>query len=214
MKRVFIWFAYALAAILAFVLITNFMVYASSRPYIYESAADAPYAQAVLIPGAPVFASGKLTPIFIDRVERAIELYDAGKAMKILVSGDNSDIDHNEVSPVRTYLLEKGIPQEDIFLDYAGFDTYSSMYRAREIFGVSSMLIATQSFHLPRAVFIARRLGIEAYGVNADVGTMLFQNYVREIFANEKALLDLFFKAKPKFLGEKIPIEGDGTSYR
>lgn len=214
MKRVFIWFAYAVAAVLAFVLITNFVVYASSRPYIYENAADAPYVQAVLIPGAPVFASGKLTPIFIDRIEQAIELYETGKAMKILVSGDNSNVDHNEVSPVRTYLLEKEIPEGDIFLDYAGFDTYSSMYRAREIFGVSSMLVATQSFHLPRAVFIARHLGIEAYGVNADVGTMLFQNYVREIFANEKALLDLFFKAKPKFLGEKIPIEGDGRNYR
>ncbi|MCR4306378.1 MAG: YdcF family protein, partial [Candidatus Yonathbacteria bacterium] len=102
---------------------------------------------------------------------------------------------------------------QDIFLDHAGFDTYSTMYRARDIFGVTSVLIATQSFHLPRAVFIARRLGIVAYGVNADVGHMLFRNYVREALANEKAVLNLIFHRKPKYLGDTIPIMGDGRNY-
>src|SRR6185295_18531017 len=97
-----------------------------------------------------------------------IELYKAGTVSKILVSGDNSTVSHNEVNPVRDYLLASGIPDRDIFLDHAGFDTYSTMYRARDIFGVASILIATQSFHLPRAVFIARALGVDAYGVDAD----------------------------------------------
>lgn len=87
------------------------------------------------------------------------------------------------------------------------------MYRARDIFGVTSMLITTQSFHLPRAVFLARSLGVDAYGVRADVGTVLFRNYVREILANEKAVFNLIFHTKPKYLGEKIPIMGDGRNY-
>ena len=87
------------------------------------------------------------------------------------------------------------------------------MYRARDIFGVTSMLIATQSFHLPRAVFIARRLGLTAYGVNADVGHMLFRNYVREVFANEKAVLDIVLHRILKYLGNTIPITGDGRNY-
>jgi SanA protein len=116
------------------------------------------------------------------------------------------------VNPVRLYLISKGVPDQDIFLDHAGFDTYSTMYRARDIFEVNSILISTQSFHLPRAVFIARALGIEANGVNADVGHMLFRNKVREVLANEKAVFDLLFQIKPKFLGEKISISDDGRN--
>ena len=166
----------------------------------------------VLIPGAAVLKNGALSSIFKDRVNTAIELYQAKKVSKILVSGDNSTISHNEVNPVRNYLLEKGVPDEDIFLDHAGFDTYSTMYRARDIFQVSSIIISTQSFHLPRSVFIARMLGINAFGISADVGHILFKNYIREIFANEKAVLELIFHIKPKFLGDVIPITGDGRN--
>src|ERR1019366_6630517 len=98
----------------------------------------------------------------------------------IIVSGDNSTVIYNEVNPVRLYLLSKGIPDQDIFLDHAGFDTYSTMYRARDIFGVSSVLVTTQSFHMPRAIFIARQLGIKAYGVDNGVGNILSRNNVRE----------------------------------
>jgi vancomycin permeability regulator SanA len=121
-------------------------------------------------------------------------------------------LSHNEVNPARVYLISKGILDQDIFLDHAGFDTYSSMYRARDIFGVSSIIISTQSFHLPRAVFIARQLGIEAYGVRADIPNLRPHNYIREIFANEKAILDLVFHRVPKFLGDEVPITGDGRS--
>lgn len=179
----------------------------------YNSVSDAPNAEIVMIPGAAIFPDGALSSIFKDRADMAIRVYKAGKVSKILVSGDNSTVSHNEVNPVRNYLIENGIPDEDIFLDHAGFDTYSSMYRARDIFGVTSVLIATQSFHLPRSVFTARRLGITAYGVNADVGHILFRNYVREVFADEKTMLDLIFHRQPKYLGEQIPIMGDGRNY-
>lgn len=199
--------------LILFVLITNGVVYVGTKAYIYDDAMNAPNAQTALVPGAAVFRDGTLSPVFTDRVDMAVTLYEAKKVSKILVSGDNSTESHNEVNPARLYLLNKGVPDQDIFLDHAGFDTYSTMYRARDIFGVSSILITTQSFHLPRAVFIARQLGIEAYGVNADVGRILFRNYVREVFANEKAALDLIFNTKPKYLGERIPITGDGRNY-
>ena len=211
MKR-FLFVAASLGALVVFIVGTNLIFYFATRAHIF-SVAEAPNAEVALIPGAAVLENGALSLIFLDRVDTAIALYQAQKVSKILVSGDNSTDSHNEVNPVRLYLISKGIPDEDIFLDHAGFDTYSTMYRAREIFGVSSVLIATQSFHLPRSVFIARRLGIEAYGVNADLGDILFRNYVREVLANEKAVLDLLLNRKPKFLGEKIPITGDGRLY-
>ncbi|OGZ00466.1 MAG: hypothetical protein A2946_00440 [Candidatus Liptonbacteria bacterium RIFCSPLOWO2_01_FULL_53_13] len=199
--------------LLALIVITNAIIYLSTRSYMYAGAKDAPNAQAAVIPGAAVLKNGALSPIFKDRVDAAIGLYRENKVSKILVSGDNSTVSYNEVNPVRNYLLEKGVPDRDIFLDHAGFDTYSTMYRARDIFGIASMLIATQSFHLPRAVFIARNLGITAYGVNADNGASLLRNYIREALANVKAMLNLMLDRKPKYLGEKIPIAGDGRNY-
>ena len=213
MKRALTFLGLGLSLLAVFILLTNVVFYATTKPYIYETAPSSPSAEVALIPGAAVLADGAPSPIFLDRVDTAINLYEAGKVSKILVSGDNSTVSHNEVNPVRDYLLSKGIPSKDIFLDHAGFDTYSSMYRAKIIFGVTSMLIASQSFHLPRAVFIARHLGVEAYGVNADTGHTLLRNYIREVFADEKALYDLMVHTKPKYLGETIPITGDGSDY-
>ncbi len=190
------------------IILTNLVMYLATYSHIY-SPSEAPTAETVLIPGAAVTEDGELSPIFIDRIDTAIALYQANLVSKVLVSGDNSTIEYNEVSPVRRYLISKGIPDEDIFLDHAGFDTYSSMYRARDVFAVTSVLIVSQSFHLPRAVFLARMLGLEGEGVNADIGNILRRNYVREIFAKEKAMLDLFIQRKPKYLGDPIPITGD-----
>lgn len=192
-----------------FVVLTQVMIYLGTTFYIYEEVADVPTGQTALILGAAVYQDGTLSPIYESRVDKAIELYKEKKVSKILASGDNSTVEHNEVNPVRIYLLGKGIPDEDIFLDHAGFDTYSTMYRARDIFKVSSIIIVSQSFHLPRAVFLARSLGINAYGISAGEEPAPIKNYVREIFANEKAVLNLIFHRKPKYLGEEIPITTD-----
>lgn len=200
LRRLIIGFLFLGAAVVVFMAVTNVSIYLASKPYLYDTASSTPYAEVALVPGAPVFEErGTLTPIFKDRVDAALRLYESKKVSKILVSGDNRDAQHNEVNPAREYLLLKGVPEGDILLDSAGFDTYSSMFRAKEIFGISSIIVTTQSFHLPRAVFIARALGIEAYGLSADVGSVLFQNYVREAFANEKALFDLIFHAKATY---------------
>lgn len=213
MKRLLVSLALGCEIIIILILATNVVILVAAKPYIYAGAVETPDAQVALIPGAAILASGGLSPIFQDRVDMAIQLYKAKRVLKVLVSGDNSTVSHNEVNPVRNYLLRKGVPDQDIFLDHAGFDTYSSMYRARDIFGVTSMLIATQSFHLPRAVFIARALGINAYGADADNGPSLSRNYFREVFANGKAAYDLARHRKPEYLGDQIPITGDGRNY-
>ena len=163
-----------------------------------------------MVLGASVYQNGTLSPILSARADRAIELYRLGKVKKILVTGDNGDLAHNEVNPVGNYLVARGIPKEDIFLDHAGFDTYSSMYRAREIFRIKEMLIVSQPFHLARAVYIARALGLTAYGVEAG-GEPTPYNTLREVPATIKALADLYLKREPKYLGEQYPIEGRGN---
>ncbi len=207
-KILFKFLCWGAFALLIFIVATNVVVYKSSKKYIYDNVKEVKAEQTAVILGAAVYKGGKLSPFFQSRVDRAIELYNAKKVSKILASGDNSTVAHNEVDPVRNYLLAKGIPDSDIFLDHAGFDTYSTMYRARDIFRVSSVVIVTQAFHLPRAVFIARQLGLEAYGLSTDEeGIIAKKNYIREVFANEKAAFDLFFHIKPKYLGDTIPIK-------
>ena len=190
----------------AFVFATNVIIYITTKSYIYHEISKARASQTAIILGAQVLSKGRLSPVLKDRVDTAITLYEAKKVANILVSGDNATASYNEVNPVRIYLLEKGVLEKDIFLDHAGFDTYSTMYRARNVFNVSSVLIVSQPFHLPRAVFIARSLSVDAYGVSALSKKILFRNYVREIFANVKAMFDLIFNVKPKYLGTPQPI--------
>jgi SanA protein len=211
MKRALLSLLIACEIVIAFILVINVGIHMESSRYIYGTAANAPDAEVVVIPGASVLGNGDLSPILQDRADLAIQLYNAKRVLKILVSGDNGTLSYNEVTPVHNYLVQNGIPERDIFLDHAGFDTYSTMYRARDIFGVSSILVVSQSFHLPRAVFIARELGITAYGVTASDSHVNWGNYARELFADGKALLDLIDGRQPQYLGTPIPISGNGT---
>lgn len=177
--------------------------------YIYELPAEVPHADAILILGASVI-HGDPSPILAQRADTAVALYRAGAAKRILVSGDNGENNYDEVTPVMTYLVAHGVPQKDIFLDHAGFDTYSSMYRARYVFGARTLLIATQDFHLPRAVFIAQMQGLKARGVTADGGRLT--DYLREIPATWKAIIDIIWGRQPKYLGAPIPLAGWSNS--
>jgi len=180
-------------------------------PFVYESLDDVPRAEVAIVLGASVVA-GKPSPILADRANAAIALHSAGKVGKILVTGDNGTLTYNEVAPVRQYLLDAGIPAQDIFLDHAGFDTYSSMYRAEEVFQARSAIVVTQDFHLPRALWIARHLGLTAYGVTAEGGTRSPYNYVREIPASLKALFEVWTRREPKYLGQTYPLTGSGEA--
>lgn len=199
-------FAALLLVVLVFV-----VVKLQSRAYI-RSIDDVPKAHTAIVLGAAIMNDGTLTQIFKDRINTAAALYMSGKVETVLITGDDGSRFHNEVNPAREYLLSRGVPSEDIFLDHAGFDTYSSMYRAKEIFYVGSAIVCTQSFHLPRSVFIARNIGIDAYGVAADQHEYFFRNNLREVLADVKAVFNLIFFRKPKYLGDPIPITGDSRA--
>jgi len=173
---------------------------------------DAKPADAVIILGAYVRPDGALSWILKDRLDTGLEVYNQGLAPKIIVSGDHGQIDYNEVQAMKDYLLNHGVPAEDIFMDHAGFDTYDSLYRARDVFQLKSAIIISQNFHLPRAVYIAKRLGIETQGVEAKLYYPWWcMNTIRDSIARVKAYTDVeILKSKPRYLGEAIPITGDG----
>jgi SanA protein len=179
--------------------------------YLYVSDGMIPLTQVAIVLGASVEDNKVPSPILAERADAAIQLYEDGKVSKILVTGDNATTDYDEVNPVQHYLLAAGIPPQDIFLDHAGFDTYSSMYRAKTVFDATSAIIVTQDFHLPRAVFTARALGMQAYGYDAPGGGSFF-DYLREIPASAKALLDLADHRVPQYLGQQYPLTGDGQA--
>lgn len=196
---------------LAVLLIIPILMRVTVQRYIYSSVAAVPKAEAALVLGASV-VRGEPSPILGERADSAIALYKAGRVEKILVTGDNGELSHDEVTPVRNYLLNAGVAAGDIFLDHAGFDTYSSMYRARSVFEARSVVVVTQDFHLPRALFIARYLGLDAYGVVAQGAERSLKDYLREVPASLKALVDIVIHREPKYLGEPIPLSGDGST--
>lgn len=148
-----------------------------------------------------------------DRLRQGVELYHLGAAPKILMTGDHGRVGYDEVDAMKTYAVEDGIPSQDVFMDHAGFSTYESMYRAKEVFAAKKVIIVTQEYHLYRAVYIARMLGIDAYGVTSDYNRYLdqFRRDVREVLARVKDFGTSIFKPEPTYLGEVIPIWGDGN---
>ncbi|MBI5457865.1 YdcF family protein [Candidatus Kaiserbacteria bacterium] len=198
-----------LLGILALAMMVPIVMRSLVDRYITTTIAGVPQTEVALVLGASVYR-GKPSPVLAERADTAIALYRKGKVGKILVTGDNGALSYDEVTPVRKYLLGAGVASQDIFLDHAGFDTYSSMYRAREVFLAHSLTVVTQDFHLPRALWIARHLGIEAYGVVAEGGEHSPYDYVREIPASIKAILNVMTERQPKYLGPTIPLSGNG----
>ena len=166
----------------------------------------------IFILGCGVRADGTPTPMLYDRVSTGASLYEAGVAPKILVSGDHGTAEYDEVNTMKDLLVSMGVPEEDIFMDHAGFSTYESLYRAAYIFGVEKAVIVSQEFHLPRALYIAERRGIEAVGVSADLQAYagVKYNYAREIPASVKDFFACDFGVKPTYLGEKISLDQSG----
>jgi len=166
----------------------------------------------ILVLGAGVWDNSRPSPMLEDRLITAINLYNDGVSGKILMSGDNGQEYYDEVNVMKNYAIERGVPSEDIFMDHAGFSTYESIYRAKNIFQVESVVIVTQKYHLHRALYNARRFGLKAYGISADRNEYSGQGYrdKREFLARNKDFIYSIFKPKPAFLGEIIPIGGDG----
>ena len=169
--------------------------------------------EAILILGCRVMPNGELSYMLKDRLDKGIELYENNVAPKIIVSGDHGQTNYDEVNAMKNYLIDKGIPSEDIFMDHAGFSTYDSVYRAKEIFCLSKMVIVTQKYHLYRALYVTKSLEIEAYGVPTDDIKYYgqFSRDIREFIARNKEFIKCIIKPKSKYLGEKISINGDGN---
>jgi SanA protein len=198
---------------LALVGVPNLIVWLGGRTPVTKEPAQVPHAQAALVLGAQVMPNGAPSSMLSDRITAAAELYKAGRVDKLLLSGDHSRVKYDEVGTMRRILLKQGIPAEDIFTDHAGFDTWDSAQRAVRVFDVHSAVVVTQSFHMARALYDARRAGLQATGFNADrrpYGRVMRRLQVREAAARVKTLGDVVTGADPHFLGPQIPITGDG----
>jgi SanA protein len=180
---------------------------------------DAPsagVADCALVLGARVFTGGRVSQVLEDRLATALALYRSGGVKRILVSGDHGTAAYDEVNAMRAWLEARGVPPRDIFLDHAGFDTYSSMRRARDVFLARRVIVVTQRFHLPRALYVARALGLEADGAPADRRRYRGAVYLeaREIGARVRAFVDVTINRAPHHGGAPIPITGDGLATR
>ncbi|MBT8318789.1 MAG: YdcF family protein [Gramella sp.] len=176
---------------------------------IYRDISALPKTETVIILGASVHADGKLSPILQDRVDTALRLYKKGKVSNFLVTGDHRSDDYNEVAAMVTYLENKGIDKELITSDHAGLDTYDSMYRAGKLFDIENAVVVTQEFHLPRALFIASKLGYSYTGFPADQRAYKTEYRLkqREKLANLKALWEVLLKKEPKTLEARLSVK-------
>jgi SanA protein len=188
----------------------NFRVLVVSNSYVTADASALPKVKVGLVPGTIRYlSSGKPNLYFSYRIDAAVKLYRSGKISHLLISGDNGRKGYNEPLDMKNALMEQGIPENSITLDYAGFDTYDSMIRAKEVFGQEKYIVISQEFQNERAVYSARRFGIEAYGFNArDVKIYGgFRTKTRETLARVKAFVEVQLGVKPTYLGEKVLID-------
>lgn len=189
----------------------NFFVKKSTEKYILTPEDAGSGYDCVLVLGCGVYGD---TPSHMleDRLLQGVELYKNGASERLLMSGDHGRQDYDEVNVMKDFAVERGIGSENIFMDHAGFSTYESMYRAKEIFKAQRVLIVTQGYHLHRAIYDARALGLDAYGVASDPRTYSGQAYrdVREILARNKDFIYCIVKPEPTYLGEEIPLSGNG----
>lgn len=178
-----------------------------------EAAAQLQDVDCILVLGCLVKDDGTPSHMLQDRIKMGIELYNLGAAPKLLMTGDHGRVEYDEVAAMKQYAVDAGIASEDIFMDHAGFSTYESIYRAKEIFQAKKILIVTQEYHLYRALYIANRLGLEAYGVSVNYRNYVNQTQrdIREVLARVKDFGTCIFKPEPTYLGEAIPISGDGN---
>ncbi|MBR3818486.1 MAG: YdcF family protein [Clostridia bacterium] len=197
----------------AAVLGINFYVVKSSEKYILDMDKAGEGYDCVLVLGCGVWGE-RPSHMLEDRLLVGIELCKNGASEKLLMSGDHGRDEYDEVNVMKKFATDRGLDSGDVFMDHAGFSTYESMYRARAIFKAKKVLIVTQEYHLYRAIFVARRLGLEAYGVTSDLrdyGGQIFRD-IREILARNKDLVYTIFQPEPTYLGEAIPVWGNGDA--
>lgn len=192
--------------------INLYMVNAAQSRILTVEQAAALDADCILVLGAGLRSDGSPSTILADRLDCALALYERGASDRLLMSGDHSREDYDEVGAMKAYAVERGAASEEVFLDHAGFSTYESVYRARDVFQAETVIIVTQSYHLYRALYLAERLGLTAYGVPSDARAYSRQPLytAREIVARCKDFLFALCEPEPAYLGQAIPVSGDG----
>ena len=212
-KKILMFIIIFIIVIILLILGINIFVVFSTKNNIIteESAKDLKDIDCILILGAGVWGD-KPSPMLEDRLVQGVSLYNNGVAPKIIVSGDHGTEEYDEVNIMKQYEIDKGVPSEDIFMDHAGFSSYDSIYSAKELYGAKKILIVTQKYHLYRALYIADKLEIEAYGVGSDPRKYSGQalREIREIFARDKDFVKCIFKPESTYLGDTIPVSGNG----
>jgi SanA protein len=189
---------------------TNALVLRAAEHRVFETPAEVPYRPVAIVPGARVYASGNPSPVLEDRLATALELYRRGAVRRILVTGDNGAATYDEVTVMKRWLVARGVPDEHVVRDHAGFRTLDSMVRAVKVFQVERAVVCTQRFHLARSMFLARRYGLDAVGAEADRRPYpkALRDALREVAARAVAVSDVFItRRRPRFLGEQIPLE-------
>ncbi|MEE0133782.1 MAG: ElyC/SanA/YdcF family protein [Treponema sp.] len=201
-----------------FVLAINWYMITYTKDFIFHDLSQTPSRHCAMILGAKVYQSGAISHVVRDRAEAAMELYHQGLVEKVLISGDHGRASYDEVNAIKNYIkMMHHIPDQDLFMDHAGFSTYESMYRGRDVFLVEDVAIVSQSFHLPRAVYIARKLGLDAVGYEAkEIQPFTKETWLswhlRESLARVKSFFLVAFDVLPTYLGKPIPITGDGRA--
>ncbi|MFR5766098.1 MAG: vancomycin high temperature exclusion protein [Clostridia bacterium] len=199
--------------IVLIILLINFYVKNSTKNQIIEKDdySTLKNIDCIIILGAGIWGD-KPSPMLEDRLKEGILLYNNEVSDKIIMSGDHGREEYDEVNIMKKYAIENGILSENIFMDHAGFSSYESIYRAKEIFNAKKVVIVTQKYHLYRALYIANQLGLEAYGVGADSRQYVGEIYreAREILARNKDFIKCIFKPEPTYLGDTIPVSGNG----
>lgn len=192
----------------------NVYVKSSTRGRIItpEEAAALDDVDCIIVLGCLVRPNGTPSGMLEDRLVKGISLWKNGISNTLLMSGDHGTDEYDEVNAMRSFAVENGVPVERIFMDHAGFCTYDSMYRLKDVFSAKKVVIVTQEYHLYRALYISQKLGLEAYGVSADLHRYYGQTIrdVREFIARNKDFLYCIFKPEPKYLGNSINLTGDG----
>ncbi len=212
-KRIIIGMIILLLVTLVIVLGMSFFVIATTKDSILteEQAKNLEDVDCILVLGAGIRGNSP-TPMLEDRLLQGISLYENNISSKIIMSGDHGTKEYDEVNVMKKFAIDKNVSSEDIFMDHAGFSTYDSVYRAKEIFKANKIVIVTQKYHIYRALYIAKQLGLEAYGVNSDPRTYAGQAFreLREILARDKDCVKCMLKPEPTCLGETIPVSGNG----
>ena len=203
-----------IAVFLTFILINSYVKSSTEDSIISKNEALNINPDCIIVLGAGVRSDGSPSPMLQDRINTGIELYENGVSDKILMSGDHTKKGYDEVNIMKDYAINKGIPSENVFMDHAGISTYDSIYRAKEIFWAEKIIIVTQEYHLYRALYIAEKLGVEAYGVSADVRAYAGQELreLREKAARVKDFFKAILKPDSKIGGEAIPVSGNGDT--